>query len=66
MPSGVSNARPFTPQHDVDDQERLAHDLVLSIGPGPGATGRLVTDVVEDSYDLVVEQLPRRDRPGAG
>ncbi|MEU6409201.1 MmcQ/YjbR family DNA-binding protein [Microbispora sp. NPDC046933] len=37
----------------------------ISLGPGPGITGRLVTDAVEDSYDLVVERLPRRDRPGA-
>lgn len=37
----------------------------ISLGPGPGITKRLVTDAVEDSYDLVVERLPRRDRPGA-
>jgi predicted DNA-binding protein (MmcQ/YjbR family) len=37
----------------------------ISLGPGPGITERLITDAVEDSYDLVVEQLPRRDRPGA-
>ncbi|MFD7291909.1 MmcQ/YjbR family DNA-binding protein [Streptomyces sp. NPDC059897] len=35
----------------------------ISLGPGPGITKRLVTDVVEDSYDLIVERLPRRDRP---
>ncbi|WP_159323389.1 MmcQ/YjbR family DNA-binding protein [Streptomyces tendae] len=34
----------------------------ITLGPGPG-TKRLITDVVEDSYDLVVEGLPRRDRP---
>jgi predicted DNA-binding protein (MmcQ/YjbR family) len=34
----------------------------ISLGPGPGITKRLVTDAVEDSYDLVVERLPRRDR----
>ncbi|MDX2678144.1 hypothetical protein [Streptomyces soliscabiei] len=28
-------------------------------------TERLVTDAVQDSYDLVAERLPRRDRPGA-
>ncbi|MET8991770.1 MmcQ/YjbR family DNA-binding protein [Nonomuraea wenchangensis] len=38
----------------------------MSIGPGPGITERLVTGAVEDSYDLVVERLPQRDRPGAG
>jgi predicted DNA-binding protein (MmcQ/YjbR family) len=37
----------------------------ISLGPGPGITQRLVTDAVENSYDLVVERLPRRDRPGA-
>lgn len=36
----------------------------ITLGPGPGITKRLITDVVEDSYDLVVERLPRRDRPG--
>ncbi|GHA70807.1 hypothetical protein GCM10010330_24440 [Streptomyces tendae] len=35
----------------------------MTLGPGPGITKRLITDVVEDSYDLVVEGLPRRDRP---
>ncbi|WP_327269610.1 MmcQ/YjbR family DNA-binding protein [Streptomyces sp. NBC_01218] len=35
----------------------------ISLGPGPGTTGRLVTDAVVDSCDLVVERLPRRDRP---
>lgn len=25
----------------------------ISLGPGPGITERLVTDAVEDSYDLV-------------
>ncbi|MFJ8001911.1 MmcQ/YjbR family DNA-binding protein [Streptomyces sp. NPDC096310] len=37
----------------------------ISLGPGPGITGRLVTEAVEDSYDLVAGRLPRRDRPGA-
>ena len=37
----------------------------ISLGPGPGITERLVTDTVENSYDLVAERLPRRDRPGA-
>lgn len=36
----------------------------ITLGPGPGITKRLITDAVEDSYDLVAEQLPRRDRPG--
>ncbi len=35
----------------------------ISLGPGPGITKRLVTSAVEDSYDLAVERLPRRDRP---
>ncbi|MBK3627474.1 MmcQ/YjbR family DNA-binding protein [Streptomyces sp. MBT49] len=37
----------------------------ISLGAGPGITERLVTDAVENSYDLVTERLPRRDRPGA-
>ncbi|WP_033825845.1 MmcQ/YjbR family DNA-binding protein [Kitasatospora sp. MBT63] len=37
----------------------------ISLAPGPGITRRLVTDAVEHSYDLVVEQLPRHERPGA-
>ncbi|MCX4647571.1 MULTISPECIES: MmcQ/YjbR family DNA-binding protein [unclassified Streptomyces] len=37
----------------------------ISLGPGPGITKRLITDAVEDSYDLAVERLPRRDRPRA-
>ena len=37
----------------------------ISLAPGPGITERLVTDVIEDSYDLAVERLPRRDRPSA-
>jgi len=36
----------------------------ISLGPGPGITERLITDAVEDSYGLVAERLPRRDRPG--
>ncbi|MFG3512703.1 MmcQ/YjbR family DNA-binding protein [Streptomyces bobili] len=35
----------------------------ISLGPGPGITERLVTDAVEDSYDLAVDRLPQRDRP---
>ena len=35
----------------------------ISLGPGPGITERLVTGAVEDSYDLAVARLPRRDRP---
>jgi predicted DNA-binding protein (MmcQ/YjbR family) len=37
----------------------------ISLGPGPGITERLIIDAVQDSYDLVVERLPRRDRPRA-
>ncbi|MDT9682357.1 MmcQ/YjbR family DNA-binding protein [Streptomyces sp. TRM76323] len=37
----------------------------ILLGPGPGITKRLVTDAVEDSYDLVVARLPQRDRPRA-
>ncbi|MGC9441497.1 MmcQ/YjbR family DNA-binding protein [Streptomyces sp. WG5] len=35
----------------------------ITLGAGPGITKRLITDVVEDSYDLVVARLPERDRP---
>ncbi|MEU6157850.1 MmcQ/YjbR family DNA-binding protein [Streptomyces sp. NPDC047130] len=35
----------------------------ITLGPGHGITERLITDVVEGSYDLVVERLPARDRP---
>jgi predicted DNA-binding protein (MmcQ/YjbR family) len=37
----------------------------ISLGPGPGITERLITNAVEDSYDLVAARLPRRDRPNA-
>ncbi|MET8292127.1 MmcQ/YjbR family DNA-binding protein [Streptomyces sp. NPDC005132] len=37
----------------------------ISPGPGVGITERLITDAVEDSYDLAAERLPRRDRPAA-
>ncbi|GGQ35695.1 hypothetical protein [Streptosporangium pseudovulgare] len=50
----------------MDDQEHLAHDLVLSIGPKPGITERLVTGAVKNSYDLVVERLRRSPAPGDG
>ncbi|MEU9011547.1 MmcQ/YjbR family DNA-binding protein [Streptomyces sp. NPDC048479] len=35
----------------------------ISLGPGRGVTKRLVTNAVEDSYDLAVARLPQRDRP---
>lgn len=34
----------------------------VSIGPGENITRALVDDLVRDSYDLVVEGLPRHDR----
>ena len=34
----------------------------VSIGPGTGVTESLVQDLVRESYDLVVDGLPRRDR----
>ena len=37
----------------------------ISLGQGPGITERLITEAVQDSYDLVAERLPRRDRPCA-
>ena len=33
----------------------------ISLGPGPGITKRLVSDAVEDSYDLVTRRMSRRD-----
>ncbi|ASO20507.1 putative DNA-binding protein (MmcQ/YjbR family) [Actinoalloteichus hoggarensis] len=36
----------------------------ITLEAGPGIVKRLITDVVEDSYDLAVQRLPRRDRPG--
>ena len=35
----------------------------VSIGAGEGITGELVEDLVEGSYQLVAETLPRKDRP---
>lgn len=35
----------------------------ISVEPGPGVDAALVTDLITDSYLLVVEKLPRRDRP---
>lgn len=37
----------------------------ISIGPGQSVSASLVEDLVQDSYDLVVDQLPagRRDAP---
>ncbi|MGW7067200.1 MmcQ/YjbR family DNA-binding protein [Streptomyces sp. NPDC054855] len=37
----------------------------ISVGPGSGITKQLITDAVEHSYDLIVEKMPRRDRPAA-
>jgi len=37
----------------------------ISLGPGPGIAERLITEAVEDSYDLVAERLPRRHDPSA-
>ena len=34
----------------------------VSVGPGPGVTEDLVESLVQDSYDIVVDSLPRRDR----
>ncbi|MET7467065.1 MmcQ/YjbR family DNA-binding protein [Nonomuraea sp. NPDC005501] len=47
----------ITPGRYLDKRHRI------SLGPGPGVTERLITDAVEDSYDLVAGRLPRRDRP---
>jgi predicted DNA-binding protein (MmcQ/YjbR family) len=37
----------------------------ISLGPGAGIAERLITDAVEDSYDLAAERMPRGDRPRA-
>lgn len=34
----------------------------VSIGPGESVTASLIEDLVHDSYDLVVERLPARER----
>ncbi|WP_406224026.1 MmcQ/YjbR family DNA-binding protein [Streptomyces canus] len=35
----------------------------ISLGPGRGITKQLTDDVVEHSYDLVVDTLPKSERP---
>lgn len=35
----------------------------LSIGAGPGVTTDLVENLVAGSYELVLDHVPRRDRP---
>lgn len=35
----------------------------ISIGAGEGITQRFVEELVEDSFDLVKERLPLKDRP---
>lgn len=34
----------------------------VSVGPGTGISAELVESLVHDSYDTVVDRLPRRDR----
>lgn len=34
----------------------------VSVGPGNSVTASLVEDLVHDSYDLVIEQLPAHER----
>jgi predicted DNA-binding protein (MmcQ/YjbR family) len=36
----------------------------ISLGPGPGVTRDLVAELVDDSYHLVLETVPRDRRPG--
>lgn len=43
----------ITPGRYLDKRHRIL------LGPGPGITERLITDAVEDSYDLVAERLQR-------
>ncbi|GGU69512.1 MmcQ/YjbR family DNA-binding protein [Streptomyces daghestanicus] len=49
----------ITPGRYLDKRHRI------SLRPGPGITKQLVTDAVEDPYDLVIKRLPRRDRLAA-
>lgn len=35
----------------------------ITISDGPGITEELLTGLIEDSYQLVVDTLPRRQRP---
>nr|WP_209044035.1 MmcQ/YjbR family DNA-binding protein [Brevibacterium marinum] len=41
----------------------LDKDHWISIGSGAGITPTVVDELVQDSYDLVREQLPLKDRP---
>ena len=36
----------------------------ISVGPGRGITRDLVADLVEQSYELVLDTVPHRGRPG--
>jgi len=36
----------------------------ISIGVGTGVTAQLVTEIVTNAYELVVELMPRAKRPG--
>ncbi|MCX2730624.1 MmcQ/YjbR family DNA-binding protein [Saccharopolyspora sp. NFXS83] len=36
----------------------------ISLGTGPDVTRELVAELVDDSYHLVLETLPRKRRPG--
>ncbi|MGW7134243.1 MmcQ/YjbR family DNA-binding protein [Streptomyces bobili] len=58
------HARALVPRHaSITPGRYLDKRHWISLGPGPGITERLVTDAVEDSYDLAVDRLPQRDRP---
>ncbi|GAP45852.1 MmcQ/YjbR family DNA-binding protein [Streptomyces azureus] len=35
----------------------------ISLGPGRGITKQLTNDAVEHSYDLVIDSLPKSERP---
>lgn len=35
----------------------------ISVGPGPRITAKLVKDLVDRSYDLVLDNVPRDQRP---
>ncbi len=47
----------ITPGHYLDKQHWI------SVGAGPGITADLLAELVDDSYHLVLEAIPRNRRP---
>ena len=53
--SSTPHARPPSPSLDKRHW--------ISLGPGWGITKQLINEVVEHSYDLVIDGLPQSERP---